>query len=566
MSLDGSQPQIEWTESAVLKSFSSRAESRARQILQSTSARCALSTILFANFVIIILETDRAAENLPPSPTLSWLGRLCLLCFVLELFIAFLGDRKAFFQSQGYYFDMALVGVDVIAEVLNTTAAKLPHVSWLRVLKLLKLARLIRTVRLLRELSFMVRGLAGAMRAIFWAGVLLFFMLTFWSIVAVQVLQPLNEKVAETGAYDGCSQCPRAFKTVMEANLTFFQQLVAGDAWGQVSAPIILMFPWTAALFGLILLSINLGVLNLILTCIVDQATQFREQDTELQIQRNKEEFQAKCKELLTSFEAMDNDGSGNLSLQEILEGFEHNHDFARTLHVMGIQKHDLEVLFSMMDTDGSGQVGYKEFVKGVYQVQRSNLQTDMALVKHHITGVQKEFWDLRSELKEMYRSTLEPSHASQNVKKSLFSPASTTASNSHTNILELSAQTNGSGNLTKDAAMRDLVAVVDQVASSIETFFASLKDEMQHETVRLELLLNAAPSLQRCAAACTHASCNGSCDLVRENIVQGKEAPDISRTLVVQSDARASGCHHCKSPAACTKYAEYTEYTCVSV
>merc|ERR1719359_2715100 len=107
--------------------------------------------------------------------------------------------------------------------------------------------------------------------------------LMMWSIVTVELVHPLNEEIAKEGLYDGCDRCPRAFASVAQAMLTFIQTIIAGDSWGTLALPLIEKQPWTALIFMSVLLTVQLGLLNLILAVIVDRAAEARAQDTELQ-------------------------------------------------------------------------------------------------------------------------------------------------------------------------------------------------------------------------------------------------------------------------------------------
>ena len=65
-------------------------------------------------------------------------------------------------------------------------------------------------------------------------------LLTMWSIVAVEVIHPINRDLQiATGAHDDCQDCLEAFSSVWEANITFFYCVVLGDDWGSVILPII---------------------------------------------------------------------------------------------------------------------------------------------------------------------------------------------------------------------------------------------------------------------------------------------------------------------------------------
>merc|ERR1719498_1561589 len=107
------------------------------------------------------------------------------------------------------------------------------------------------------------------MRAIFWASCMLTGILTVFSIVAVELVNPVAQDLIKEGYWEECERCRRAFSSVFNSNLTFVQTIIAGDSWGDLALPIIERSPLTALLFLTALVSINFGVLNLILSVIV---------------------------------------------------------------------------------------------------------------------------------------------------------------------------------------------------------------------------------------------------------------------------------------------------------
>jgi len=268
----------------------------------------------------------------------------------------------------------------------------------------LRLVKVVRTFTMLRELAFMVYSLGGAMRGILWASVLLFFLLTFCSIVAVHALHPLAQEAAATGVYEGCSRCPRAFRTVMDSNLTFMQTVVASDSWGRVSIPIMEMFPWTTVFFCFMLVSITLGVMNLILACIVDEAMESREADKAYQFDLKRKVFDEACKHLMDLWRSLDNGGDGLMSHEEMQKCFNDNAAFAAACRSLDVKREDFNVLFEMMDRDKSGRIDYEEFVMCLYQIEHQSSKTMLTFTNHEIRQLRKEFHE---EMHLLHRSLL---------------------------------------------------------------------------------------------------------------------------------------------------------------
>lgn len=228
------------------------------------------------------------------------------------------------------------------------------------------------------------------MQATFWSALLLFFMLTFCSIIAVQVVHPLNKQVADTGEYDDCPRCKEAFESVMAANLTFLKTIVAGDSWRRVSIPIMEKFPSTIFVFTGMLLSIVFGVMNLVLSCTVNRALESREADQKFQLARQRSMFQKSCEEFAEICQSLDTQRRGLLTKEEMHLGFDRNEHFTAVMQSMNMRRDDMEMLFQLMDKNLSGDVNYEEFILALYQVEFLSPKTVLAFIRHSLVEIKK--------------------------------------------------------------------------------------------------------------------------------------------------------------------------------
>lgn len=208
-----------------------------------------MSFVIMFNMFMIIVETDHSASHDDPLLWAEVVGWTILGIFIVELALRLFALRKSFFKDYWNTFDFCIVVVDGAFSFIGLVLGDVFPVSALRVFRLCKLARVSKVFRVFPELRIMMAGLIGSFRAIFWGTVLLAFVLLVWSIIAVQFIHPLNKELAESGGLEGCERCPRAYSSVLHASLTFSQQIITGDSWGQATIPLIEAYPITSIYF-----------------------------------------------------------------------------------------------------------------------------------------------------------------------------------------------------------------------------------------------------------------------------------------------------------------------------
>lgn len=344
--------------------------------------------LALAGLVLVILETDARASHGKEPEWMVICGLSFAVLFLIEAILRVMVFRLGVFQCKWTLLDMSLVGVDLVVTTADFLLGDLPSVSFVRVIKVmrvLRFLRVVRTLRFFRELYMMLHGFVSALRAIVWATVLLFVMLTVWSIIAVELIHPVNKEVAETGLYENCPRCGRAYASVSESTLSFVQSVVAGDSWGEVALPVMERQPWTALIFLAVLVSIQLGLLNLILTVIVDRAAQARQEDRQFILSQRQQEFERARKELLAICSKIDEDQSGNLSVSELLRGFDTSPEFANLMKLMDISRDEITSLFTILDEDGSGDIAYTEFVEQLHKMKTQDSQMVLVFIKSHM-------------------------------------------------------------------------------------------------------------------------------------------------------------------------------------
>eukprot|EP00930_Biecheleria_cincta_P017379 TRINITY_DN13835_c0_g1_i1.p1 TRINITY_DN13835_c0_g1~~TRINITY_DN13835_c0_g1_i1.p1 ORF type:complete len:651 (+),score=152.54 TRINITY_DN13835_c0_g1_i1:26-1954(+) len=383
---------------AAAKAAWSRPRQRVASFLCSSRFEALVGVLIFCNFVLIVIETDLSAKCVDRGdstkecvpPWLSGSNYAMLACYTLELVMRAYVDRERLFLTMWNIFDTVIVVsgyVDLAIEALQVQ--KLPGLQMLRVFRLTRLLRAARFLRIFPELNSLLRGFTSAMATMVWGFVSLVLLLLIWGIVAVELIQP-----ASVAADLESERCRKAFSSVFEAIIILFQTLVAGDAWGECALPIINGAPGMLAVFMAMLVCVNLGFTNLVLSVIVERAAEAQRLDVQQQMleqQRRKRDAERRLDEVCLQ---MDTNEDGVLSLDELIRAYTDNKEFRECLEVLDVDSQHLKDLFTLMDTDGSGDVSYDELVRYIHRADSFDMRRQMMFLKLQMQDVSRRIKD----------------------------------------------------------------------------------------------------------------------------------------------------------------------------
>ncbi|CAE7763199.1 Scn11a [Symbiodinium pilosum] len=345
---------------------------RIGQIVCSQRFESIMGLIVVGNLILIMIEADRDAQclteykadvaNCPYRSDRTFgmrlMNILLLTIYSLEMFARVFVERWLFFCNK---FNM----VDLVTVMLGWSSvafAGMVNLSWLRLARLVRVLRAVRIFVSIPEFYLLITGLYSSLKAILFGSAMLLSVVVFWAVISVEVLHPV---VALIEDFDGCDRCPRSFSNVFEATVTIFQQTVAGDSWGEVSLKVIDAEPLTFILLFVMLMTISLGVMNLILAVIVETAAQARENDRERKTKQKEEERVANMVELAVFCANLDKDNDGCIGLLELSNGYE-TPEFRTLMEHVDIKKDEMEQIFRVLDDDEDGSMSYLNFCQKV--------------------------------------------------------------------------------------------------------------------------------------------------------------------------------------------------------
>lgn len=353
-----------------------------------------MGLIIICNVFFIIIETNQNAlcfpdyadhmSDCPVRPeTIWWIvlaNQIFLAVYIVESCIGIITFRWEYFTNRWNNLDFFVVVSSILAELVDGFI----NVAYMRMFRIARLMRAFRIVLSVRELYMLLSGLMSSLKAMFFGMILLLGMLVVWSIILVEFVHPVSSRLE----YDEGSRSSRAYSSVEHSTLTLFQQIVAGDSWGTPSIQIIEEAPGLAVILVAVVVSVSLGVMNLILAVIVESAAEAREKDTEEKNRQKQARLLEEKIKLLRLCAELDEDNSGSVSLPELMNAWDVAADFREVMNSLEITKPDLFTIFRLLDPDKTGDVDYKIFVDSLYNLSTCDPRMMVSLCKMEIENV----------------------------------------------------------------------------------------------------------------------------------------------------------------------------------
>eukprot|EP00408_Alexandrium_pacificum_P050886 CAMPEP_0171265486 /NCGR_PEP_ID=MMETSP0790-20130122/58149_1 /TAXON_ID=2925 /ORGANISM="Alexandrium catenella, Strain OF101" /LENGTH=566 /DNA_ID=CAMNT_0011734155 /DNA_START=71 /DNA_END=1768 /DNA_ORIENTATION=+ len=378
------------------------------KFLDSSFVNGALVALIVFSFVIVIIEADYKGDP----PFWIWASNIAILCsYIIEAAMRMYVMRSKYFCSAINILDFILIIADITSETMVALGHELmPSFIILRVVRLTRLFRSVKALVKFPQLALLVKGFINSLGAVAYGVAFMCLNLLFWSVGAVYFIHPVNKRVALAGKYMECDRCEHAFETVMESTLTFVQQIICGDSWGEITIPIINESPATAVFFAAVFTSIHIMTLNLILAVIVDTALKTSLECNEEVVKHKMSAFTDHANHLKAVCRTMDRNCSGDVTFDELVEGYDTNETFRNLLNAMDVNKSDLALIFAILDTDGSGAVNNEEFISEIFKMKSQDSHTLLVFIKHYVCDIRK---DVRKQMRSM-RSLGAPRRSSE--------------------------------------------------------------------------------------------------------------------------------------------------------
>lgn len=249
----------------------------------------------------------------------------------------------------------------------------------MRVLRVFRLARLVRAARLtvqFRTLWLLLSGLKASMMTILWTFVLISTITYIFAVFGMETIPPRNLDTStefDQVAVDN-------FGSLAAAMLTLLQVLTL-DSIGIIYRPLIMNgtgnMPFFCALyFVMFILIVSVALMNLVTAVMVEGSLHQANEDKEAMRAFEDQRKKALLPRLREMFEFLDEDGSGEVSWEEIENAPDELKDELRHL----AKSDDLAEIFQLLDDDDSGSVQIDEFLDGILKASSGDVMQKLQI------------------------------------------------------------------------------------------------------------------------------------------------------------------------------------------
>jgi len=371
-----------------------------RPWVHSNFANCFFGGIIIINAIFIGFETDyNRPEDDDGFVLTSWffMESTFLVIFTMELLLRFHADGLSLLCDFWGIFDLLIVLLGVVDTWLlpacfaGSSLSEVGRLSMFRLLRLVRIVRVLRILRLLRfvrELLLLVRGIAGALRALGWSFLMMCIVLYISSVFATEIMREQFQLLDNDAVQDpegDLALIHSWFGSIGTSFLTL-SQLMTLEGWPSVVRKTAMEHNkhWLLCFFLPFICCTNFALLNVVTALMVEKVFEFAHDEVMHEAKRKLKERKAAIHKILKLFSSLDEDNDGKLNLQQVMDAAD-NPSAMKQFQELGIAKHDIDSLFLCLDVDGKGELTVAEFVEGCLRMHGPANSKDLLRIQYDV-------------------------------------------------------------------------------------------------------------------------------------------------------------------------------------
>eukprot|EP00439_Symbiodinium_sp_Y106_P066228 s813_g10.t1 len=299
-------------------------------------------------------------------------------------------------------FDSFLVVSSVLDVILTYTAAEISPAlaASMKMLKLFRIMRVFRVFRFFRELGNWAMMIIDSLKSLFGALILLGIIVYVFAVslsmnTADWLIQQESAGMVDRMLYEDVETW---FGSLGSTVYTLMLSILGGVSWHIVCDLLFRIDILSACMLLFYIMFTIFSVLNVITGVFVDSAIQTTNSQRDIQIERELELKDSFLKSLKDFFEALDTDGNGAIHLDEIKIMLQ-DQTLAAYFAVLGFDEVNAHQIFHLLDDDESGEVSIQEFLDGCAKLKGQARSIDVHAIMHQYRALHRDISFVGSQL-----------------------------------------------------------------------------------------------------------------------------------------------------------------------
>mmetsp|Transcript_59987 Transcript_59987/g.140153 ORF Transcript_59987/g.140153 Transcript_59987/m.140153 type:complete len:608 (+) Transcript_59987:61-1884(+) len=374
-------------------------------ILNSRSFGLFVASMIVFNSILLGLDVKRHKSELE-TQILMVLGEMCNGFFFIELCLRLWCFQGTFFYGDDHgwnLFDSFLVVASVLDVILTYSAVDMSPAlaSSMKMLKLFRIMRVFRVFRFFRQLANWAMMIMDSLKSLFGALILLGIIVYVFAVsLSMNVADwlMLQEEMSTNANATLMSDVENWFGSLGSTVYTLMLSILGGVSWHIVCDLLFQIDILSAILLLFYIMFTIFSVLNVITGVFVDSAIQTTNSQRDIQIERELELKDSFLRSLKDFFEALDTDGNGSIHLDEIKIMLQ-DPTLAAYFAVLGFDEVNAHQIFHLLDDDESGEVSIQEFLDGCAKLKGQARSIDVHAIMHQCRALHRDIFFVGAQL-----------------------------------------------------------------------------------------------------------------------------------------------------------------------
>jgi voltage-gated sodium channel len=373
------------------------------------SFNVAIGGIITLNAVTMGLEADARGENGDNVSSIWYFIELlfCLI-FLFEVSARLYYHRIRFFTNvHGRWWNIA--DLTIVCLSLADTFVFTPIgmggggrlISMLRFVRLMRLVRLIRLFALFKELWLVASGLFESAKTLCWVALMIMAFIYICAIFTTLMIGK-NDKLYDQYFLDsGGWDHEVYFRTVPRSMFTLFQ-IVTFESWSErIVRHVMEKQPGMVIFFVVFMAICSFGLLNIVVGVVVESTLSTSEKDDNKMKRAQERDRQRVFDHLRDIFEGADEDGSGTLTLGEVMKAIS-KPEIYNKLKMIEFPVEDPKQIFMLLDYDNTGELSVDEFIAGCIRMKGTAKSKDLLAAQVAVDTMKRHYTFFEKEMKEL--------------------------------------------------------------------------------------------------------------------------------------------------------------------